>query len=125
MKPTDTMFHDSIIAAILCRSYKNPIPGAALAAQFGVDIRRIADEVRDARRAGHKIASSRGGWDRFMNVELEPGYYGGRRPEEMASTAEMLRNTGLDLLHTAKLLMDFGNVEPSLYEQRGTEGEAA
>lgn len=117
MKSTEVMFHQSVVAAILCRNFKNPITGAVLAEQFSVDLRKIADVVREARIAGIKIASSRGGFDRFLNVELEPGYYGARRPEEIKSTAEMIHKTAMDLLHTERLLMDFKGENPTVWEQ--------
>ena len=117
MKPTETMFAQSVVASILCRSFKNPITGSALAAQYSVDIRKITQVVEEARDAGIKIASSKGGFDRHMGVIVEPGYYQAKRPEEMRSTYEMYQQTIGNLSARAKRLMNFNRENPSLYEQ--------
>jgi predicted DNA-binding transcriptional regulator YafY len=118
MKSEDpVMFAQAVTAAILCRSWKNPITGAALAQSFSVDIRRITGVIEEARDAGIKIASSKGGFDKHINRQLEPGYYQAKTPEEMRSTYDMYQATIKNLSARAKKIMNFNGVNPSLYEQ--------
>jgi hypothetical protein len=118
----DAMFVQGILAAILCRTYKNPITGDALAEGYGVDLRQITTIVSNARKKRIKIASSKGGRDEYLGVKVEAGYYQARTPEEMRSTADMIHGTAMELLKLEKDLMDFGNVQPSVWEQ-GPIGE--
>ena len=117
MKASDTMFAQSVIAAILCRTSSNPITGPALAAQFVSSLRTITQIIEEARSAGIKIASSEGGFDKYIGQAVEPGYYQARRPEEMRSTYDRYQQRIQKLSTRAKKLMDFSRDNPSLYEQ--------
>lgn len=114
MKPD---ISDKILGSILCRTWKNPITGQALADSYQVDIRVVTSVVKQKRAAKIKIASSRGGFDKYIGQNVEPGYYRAYSPEEMASTAEMLRKTALAELAIAKSLMDFGEADLNLWEK--------
>ena len=116
------MFAQAVTAAILCRNWRNPITGDALCQEFGCDIRKITTIVKNARVAKTKIASSRGGYDKYLGAMVHAGYYQARTPEEMRSTADMIHGTAMELLKLEKDLMDFGNVQPSVWEQ-GPIGE--
>lgn len=117
MTTESPLFRESVIAAIICRSYKNPITGAALAGSFGVDIRKITQIVEGARDAGIKIASSKGGFDKYLGRVVEAGYYRANAPEEMRSTYDMYQDTIKNLSARAKKMMNFNRENPSLYEQ--------
>ena len=118
---SEVMFCQSVTAAILCRTHRNPITGSALAQEFNVDIRKITGVIEDARDAGVKIASSKGGFDRHLGMVVEAGYYQAHTPEQMRSTYEMYQTTIKNLSARAKKMMCFDNCNPSLYEQHDEE----
>ena len=105
MKTSDTLFAQAVVAAILCRSYRNPITGAVLAEQFAVDIRTITGIVEQARDAGMKISSSKGGFDKYLGLVVPSGYYQAKTPEEMRSTYDMYQSTIKQLSTRAKKMM--------------------
>lgn len=107
----------AVIAAILCRSYRNPITGKVLADQFGVDIRKITQIIEEARDSGIKIASSKGGRDDYIGGVVPAGYYQAHSPEEMRSTFEMYRSTIKQLSSRAKAIMNFNGQNPTIFEQ--------
>ena len=113
-----TQLRDRILAAILCRRYRNPITAQVLVDQFPDlhSIREVTEIVAEARDAGYKIASSKGGWDRYLNENVEAGYFQAVRPEEIRSTADMLESTIAHLSSRRKKLLTFGG-DPTLYEQ--------
>ena len=113
----ETDFAQAVTAAILLRRWNNPITGHALAQEFGCDIRKITTIVLNARKSKTKIASSKGCRDKYLGVTVARGYYQALTPEEMASTRDMICRTAYGLLRLAKDLMDFGQAEPSRYEQ--------
>jgi hypothetical protein len=121
----ETMFAQAVTAAILCRDFKNPITGAALAQEFGVNIRTITGVIEIARDSGIKIASSKGSFDKFLNRKVDAGYYQAKSPEEMRSTYDFYQKTIKELSARAKKLMDFGGANPSVFEQGLDDQEAA
>ncbi len=96
-----------ILARISVASKQYPVKYQALADEFGVDWRKIADVVEQLRDAGHKVASVNG---------TPPGCFIAKSPAEMAPTALRLEIQGKRIIQRARKLMDFGNMERTLFD---------
>jgi hypothetical protein len=106
-----------ILSTIECHTPSNPITSGDLSAMYGIDVRQINDIVKKLIWGRRKIRSWRGGWDEWLGRDMPAGYSLARNPEEMRASAEMLRSTAMSILDRARELMDFGSLEPQLWEQ--------
>ena len=116
MMTDTTMLALRILARIQCHDFRNPISREALAGEFGIDARKVSSIVSDLHDAGHKIAWSRGGYDKYLNCQLNSGYFLAKTPEQMRSTVDTYEKMAMRYLNLKKSLMDFGN-EPTIWEQ--------
>lgn len=106
-------FHDthltlSVLARVQQHNASDPITGHALAELFGINIRQVQTIVEELRDAGHKVGSS-------MGKPL--GYFLAKTPEELIGTAEHYRSRAREFCIRANRLMDFGSLEPTVFEQ--------
>jgi biotin operon repressor len=97
-----------VLDRIQQHTYKHPITIPVLAAEFGVDERKIKQLVEELRDAGHKVGSHK---------EKPYGVFIARSPVEIHPTATRLENEGLRFLKTARQLRDFGSINPTIFEQ--------
>ena len=110
-----------VLASIQLHTFQNPISVDELEASFGVPERKITQAIEYLRDNGHKIASSKGRFDAYLGVDIAPGYYIARTPEEMASTLDMIQHTIEKLSSRKKKLGDFGNIDPTFWDHTNTE----
>lgn len=106
-----------VLAAILCRTIRNPITGDALALQFSTDRRKIADLIETWRDEGIKIGSTKGGLDADGN-ERPKGYFQAKDPGEMLETVAHMESMARQIWARAQKLKKWGTV-PTLWEQDG------
>lgn len=109
----DTQLTLRVLARIQLHRVEDPIAGHALAEEFRINLRRVQTVVEELRDAGYKIGSSMDG--------SNPGYFLARNAEELFETAEHYRSRARRFLGTANRLMDFGSLQPTIFEQTVTE----
>jgi hypothetical protein len=112
-RSVDTQLTLRLLARIQLHRIEDPIAGRVLAEEFGIDIRRVQMVVEELRDARYKIGSSMDG--------SKPGYFLARNADELYETAEHYRSRARAFLGRANRLMDFGSMQPTLYEQPVTE----
>lgn len=86
-----------------------PITGDSLAAEFQISWRKVASIVEELRDNGHKIGSSNGD---------APGYFWARTPEELSPTITRMKDQAKKILARTNRMADWGNAEPSIFEQQ-------
>ena len=98
-----------VLARIQQYSQDGPITGAALAAEFGISWRKVADIVEDLRDNGHKVGSS-------MTAPM--GYFIAHHPVELVSTLEHLESRAKKILGRRNRLANWGGAQPTIFEQQ-------
>lgn len=114
-KSIDTQLALRVLARIQMHRKEDPIAGHALAEEFGINLRKVQWVIEELRDADYKIGSS-------MDAS-NPGYFLARNAEELSETAEHYRSRARAFLGRANRLMDFGSLQPTLYEQPITEAQ--
>lgn len=97
-----------ILARIQQHTSKDPIKIRTLAEEFGISERSVKGHIFELVDAGHKIGSRK----------TEPmGVFLASHPSEVYETAKRIHDEGIKFLLRAKKLMDWGGVEPTIFEQ--------
>lgn len=97
-----------ILQKIQQHTPEDPIPGRALAEEFGINRRDVQRHIEELRDAGYKIGSSMG---------EDPGYFIAKHPHELLPTANHYRHRAKVFCQKANRLMDFGSDAPEIFEQ--------
>jgi len=108
-----------ILAHIALHTAKNPVGSDTLEAAFGCKERKITQAVAYLRDHGHKIASSRGGYDEVLNCDIPAGFFLARNPEEISSTISMLKSNIKRQSERIAKLSDWRNMAADLWEREG------
>ena len=97
-----------ILARIQQHAAKDPIKIRMLADEFNIGERVVKGCIYELVDAGHKIGSSK----------KEPmGVFIATHPSELFETARRIHDEGIKFLVRAKKLMDWGGIEPTVFEQ--------
>lgn len=116
-KEKDTQLTLRVLARIQLHDSKNPITAKQLCDIFGLnDIRQVTQLIETFRDAGHKIASSKGGFNQYLGRMVPSGYFLAKTPEEMRDTFDMYQSTIRQLSSRAKKLMAFAG-QDTLWQQ--------
>jgi hypothetical protein len=86
----------------------NPIRIKTLAMEFQKTERTVKDHIRRMRLNGLKVGHDK---------SSEGGVFVARTPEEIYETVREFRDDGRDSFFVANKLADWGNAEPTIFEQ--------
>ena len=104
----DTQIALRMLARIQLHTVKSPITGKELADVFGLrNIRQVTQIIETLRDNGHKVASSKGGFNQYLGFIVPSGYFIAKTPEEMRATADFYQSTIEQLSRRRKKLMTF------------------